>query len=44
MDKSANQKSQIVEKIQQEVARSFAEKRNEPTTVNRPEKLIYIRF
>lgn len=41
MDK--NQKSQIVEKIQQEVARSFAEKK-ESAGVSRPEKLIYIRF
>ncbi len=39
-----NQKSQIVEKIQQEVARSFAEKRNQSAGVSRPEKLIYIRF
>jgi hypothetical protein len=39
-----DKKSQIVEKIQQEVARSFAEKRNETGGAQRPEKLIYIRF
>jgi hypothetical protein len=38
MDK---QKSKIVEKIHEEVKRSFAEKKGE---VSRPEKLIYIRF
>jgi hypothetical protein len=43
MGNGANQKSKIVEKIQEEVAKSFKEKRND-SGATRPEKLIYIRF
>lgn len=44
MNKGANQKSKIVEKIQEEVAKSFKEKRDDSAGASRPEKLIYIRF
>jgi hypothetical protein len=44
MNKGANQKSKIVEKIQEEVAKSFKEKRDDSAGASRPEKLIYLRF
>ncbi len=44
MNKGANQKSKIVEKIQEEVAKSFKEKRDDSAGASLPEKLIYLRF
>jgi hypothetical protein len=38
-----SERSKILEKIHEEVARSFEERKNEAAAVKRPEKLLYIR-